>query len=168
VYILIQLYNAQINNNNLEIIISRCPARETAKHKILWQMADEQMKTHAMQHHYHGEANTVVSCTFSTFAGMLFSSGEGDSGKWGRGIASIHQPDLILFYLMTTKLVTWHAEIHLGCKLSLLTKHAVFCWFILLFFEVSLLQVLFGYFCFNNHFQYHQDSKYEIWQLQSP
>ena len=42
-----KLYNAQ-NNNNLEIMISWCPATETAKHKILWQMANKGMKTHAI------------------------------------------------------------------------------------------------------------------------
>lgn len=77
----------------------------------------------------------------------------GGGGCWGRGIDSIFVfsffcPTLILFHLMTTKLPTWHAEIHLGYKLSLLTKHAGFCRFILLFFEVPInLQVLFEYFC---------------------
>ena len=118
-----------------------------------------------MQHHYHGEANTVIFFPFSTLAGT-FSSGDRDKahfhqekrdkgwgGCWGRGMDSIFVfsffcPTLILFHLMTTKLPTWHAEIHLGYKLSLLTKHAGFCRFILLFFEVPLnLQVLFEYFC---------------------
>ena len=103
------------------------------------------MKARAMQHHYHGEANTVIFFPFSTLAGT-FSPGDGDKahfhqekgirgsggGCWGRGTDSIFVfsffcPTLNLFHLMTTKLPTWHAEIHLGYKLSLLT---LACWFL--------------------------------------
>ena len=153
-----------MSNNNLEITISWCPATETTSYyrpKILWKMDNKGMKARAMQHHYHGEANTVILFPFSTLAGT-FSPGDRDKahfhqekgirgrggGCWGRGTDSIFVfsffcPTINLFHLMTTNLPTWHAEIHLGCKLSLLTKQAGFCRFILLFFEVPLLQVLF-------------------------
>lgn len=39
------------------------------------------MKAQAMQHHYHGDANTVIFFPFSTVAGT-FSSGDRDKARF--------------------------------------------------------------------------------------
>lgn len=73
-------------------------------------MANKGMKARAMEHHYHGEANTVILFPFSTLAGTL-SPGDRDKAHFhqekgirGRGRGGVlgkgNRFNICIFFLL--------------------------------------------------------------------